>query len=132
MNDQPPSLGCARCGDCCDPVVLTPENAAVLTDPPPTADRYNLDFAAEHWHPRGQRPDGHLEYTCDQFDPDTRLCRAGDARPPVCAHYPWYGAGPTPHRAADLYPRCSYLLDVPAADRPQGARPLIPIEVIRR
>lgn len=89
-------------------------------------------FAAEHWHRRDTADeDGWVAFDCDQFDRGTRLCRAGDARPPVCRRFPWYGDGPGGERAASLFPWCSYLLDVPAAQRPEGSRPLIPIEVVR-
>ena len=160
------SLGCARCGDCCSPVILTPENAELMKTwagrdyvPDPADDagwqawlddgwtearetaverfqtsaptRQTADFAAKHWHLRTDSPEDASHYDCDQFDPGTRLCLAGDDRPPVCSRYPWYGDGPTAERAVDLYRCCSYLLDVPPADRPEGARPLIPIEVIR-
>jgi len=128
-----PTLGCARCGDCCDPVYLTPENAAKLADPGTTGDRASSEFAREHWHQRAQSPlPDHLAYDCDQFDPASRLCTAGDDRPPVCRYYPWYLDGPCAERAADLHSHCSYLLQVMPADRPEGSRPLIPIEVIRR
>lgn len=160
------SLGCARCGSCCDPVILTPGNVRLIETwtgrdyvPDPADDvgwlawlddgwaepretaierfqasastRHTADFAAEHWHLRADSPEDASHYDCDQFDPGTRLCGAGDARPPVCKNFPWYSDGPTGKRAEHLDLECSYLLDLPAADRPEGARPLIPIEVIR-
>jgi Fe-S-cluster containining protein len=126
------SLGCARCGACCDPVLLSSESVRILEDASAIGDQQTKTFAAEHWHQRGEPDgDGWVRYDCDQFDPDTRLCAAGDGRPPVCRYYPWYIDGPTAERAGGLHPQCSYLLDVAPAGRPEGARPLIPIEVVR-
>jgi len=96
---------------------------------PDGSTRRNADFAAQHW--RRRDGDAH-DYDCDLFDPATRLCAAQDAKPPICANFPWYGQAPTPERAADLDPRCSYLGDLEPAHRPEGSRPLIPIEVVRR
>lgn len=164
----PASLGCARCGSCCDPIIMTASNAKTLRawssqalegvpDPaddegwthwlndgwaedsrddaiakmrPDAPDRQTADFADVHWHLREEAPDGAQHFDCDQFDPDARLCKAGEDRPPVCRFFPWYLDGPTADRAEDLHSHCSYLLDLPAAGRPEGARPLIPIEVI--
>lgn len=127
------TLGCARCGSCCDPVLLRPESAQALEDAATVGDEATKAFAAEHWRRRGEPDeDGWIAYDCDQFDTDTRLCLAGESRPPVCSYYPWYLDGPTPGRAFGLHSWCSYLLDVPRADRPEGARPLIPVEVVRR
>jgi hypothetical protein len=86
--------------------------------------RADADFITEHWHPLG---DG--EYRCDRFDPARRGCMAYADRPPVCRNYPWYGREPW---ASDTDPpsRCSYLADLPRPDRPEGARPLIPLLVV--
>ena len=98
-----------------------------------SGNRYAGEFAAEHWRLRGEPDeDGWVRYDCDQFDPATRLCAAGDARPPVCKGYPWYGDGPTAERAESLHGHCSYLLDVAPEARPEGSRPLIPVEVLTR
>lgn len=136
MAEAQPSLGCARCGDCCDPVLLGPNAIAVIEGEVATgldADDETITFAREHWRRRGELDgDGWGRYDCDQFDPELRLCSAGDARPPVCRYYPWYADGPTSGRAATLHPRCSYLAEVPPEQRPEGSRPLIPIEAIRR
>lgn len=53
-----------------------------------------------------------------------------EGRPSVCRDFPWYGEHPIERRARSLDKGCSYLLDVPPAMRPEGARPLIPIEVV--
>lgn len=91
--------------------------------------REDIDFMAAHWTPVTGQPD---RYDCDQYDPRERACRAQDTKPPVCRDYPWYGEGPTPQRAAALDPQCSYLGDVKPEHRPEGSRPLIPIEVVTR
>ena len=50
----------------------------------------------------------------------------------MCRDYPWYGDDPvTSGRGRDLYRECSYLADVPPSQRPEGARPLIPITPAR-
>jgi Fe-S-cluster containining protein len=89
--------------------------------------RLNADFLTEHWH----RIDGLDNYSCDAFDPVHRRCTAYEERPPVCAGYPWYDRGPNAGTITKTGSRCSYLLDLPPAQRPEGARPLIPIEVLR-
>lgn len=91
--------------------------------------RKNADFLTEHWHPVEDKPDAH---SCDAFDSVHRRCTVYEARPPVCSGYPWYGEEPTPSRITRTGSRCSYLLDLSPADRPEGARPLIPIEVVQR
>jgi Fe-S-cluster containining protein len=104
------------------------EQAIAQYDPHGTR-RRNADFLTEHWHESAPGQDGPL-YACDRFDPDTRLCVAHEQRPPVCSGYPWYGRPPRP--GVILNPRCSYLLDIAPPERPAGARPLIPIEVVTR
>lgn len=110
---------CARCGDCCDPVVLMfkPEDMVGPSGP----------FAREHWQVVGQRVNRNdssdrVEYLveCDHFDKTTRLCTAHDSRPPICSGYPWYGAEPNRDRLLDA--RCSYQADV---------RTLLPIVEVR-
>ncbi len=127
---------CARCGDCCDPVILpltkkqvrernTPSGPFILANwrrisraealkrrPPPDG----LDY------PTGQR-----FYECAAFDPATRLCTAHDDRPPVCRRFPWYEQEPDAGRLGTLT-RCSFWADIPQADRPSWALPLIPKE----
>lgn len=131
------SLGCARgCGDCCDPVHLTFDQRDrmdywrdVVEDfwngaqPDPAG---SLPFMLAHWH-EFERYDGGARYRCDRFDPETRECTAHEDRPPVCSDYPWYGDDPVPGVTGG---RCSYLLDLPPDQRPEGSRPLIPIEVL--
>jgi Fe-S-cluster containining protein len=86
--------------------------------------RRDADFITAHWHPNDDGETWH----CDALDPDTRLCTVHEDRPPVCRDYPWYGEDPA-KRASHVGPECSYLLDVPPAERPEGARPLIPLTV---
>ena len=160
----PKSLGCAKCGACCQNLTVAADptggfdrwtTRALEGVPDPRVDwkhwlthgwtddqrelaerrydpdgglRADADFITEHWH----EIDGHPgNYRCDRFDPETLLCTAHDERPPVCRGFPWYGDGPSVERAANLDPACSFLLDVKPTDRPEGARPLIPVEVIR-
>lgn len=133
---QRSSLGCARCGDCCDPVHLAPDQRNIvdswrtyLAGNPGDAPRPGSDaaFILDHWHELEHRDTGST-YRCDRFDPDTRQCTAHDDRPRVCSQFPVYD-GPVDPEVCP--PRCSYLLDVAPADRPDGARPLIPLEVLR-
>lgn len=122
------SLGCARCGDCCERIVLDVDPRDPRWDvlPPENDARRSAVFIRAHWTATGERlAGGGSVWVCDRFDPETRTCAAHDQRPPVCEGYPWYGRAPEPQRIA--HGRCSFLLDVPAADRPAGARPLIPV-----
>lgn len=127
-------LGCARCGDCCENIWVRTslERLAQWRADGSYDDRpeqvYNIDFMVRHWHPNPPREDGEVSFSCDQFDPVHRLCLARDTRPPVCRDYPWYGAAPRDGVLTN--PRCSYLLDLKPDERPDGARPLIPIEVL--
>lgn len=127
------SAGCARCGNCCDPVIL--ESAifaasgqrARSQDSPHDNDR----FITQHWHPVGAYVDEGrtwLKLRCDMFDPVHRTCTAYDDRPPVCSRFPWYGHEPSGKVILD--PQCSFLADLPPSERPPGARPLIPLRVV--
>ena len=129
-----PTLGCARCGDCCDPVVMPPDfDPAAVEAEPGSRTAADLAFIRQHWTRRRPRDESDSHWTCDHFDPHGRTCAAYEQRPPVCQGFPWYRDGPTAERGQRLaHPRCSYLLDVPPAHRPESARPLIPIEVVRR
>jgi Fe-S-cluster containining protein len=90
-------------------------------------------FILQHWHPTGEvRWVGGVVQqilSCDQFDPVHRRCMAHETRPRVCSDFPFYGGEP---RANMREINCSYYLDVKPEDRPEGSRPLIPIEVITR
>lgn len=67
---------------------------------------------------------GVMYLACAYYDGQTQECRAYDQRPPVCRDFPWYGREPDGDFAEG---RCSYLLDVAPSERPDGARPLIPL-----
>lgn len=126
---------CARCGRCCDPVILLfdpQERAAeVFADPESSDDNLlNAAWMQDHWavvHSY-EDDDGDVvrRVRCDAYDPETRLCGAHDQRPPVCSDFPWYGkpssewAGSA--QAAALDPQCSFNADV---------RTMLPIVEVR-
>lgn len=87
-------------------------------------------FIAASMRPVGAE-NGQVKLECRYYDRDHAACRAYDRRPPMCSGYPWYGQEPT-GRAFGPHSRCSYQLDLPASGRPPGARPLIPLTVLRR
>jgi Fe-S-cluster containining protein len=89
--------------------------------------RANADFIAAHF---AETCDGH--WTCDAYDPEHGTCTAHEDRPPLCRDYPWYGEQPSADRAAHFSRQCSYLADLPPDQRPDGARPLIPLTVVSR
>jgi Fe-S-cluster containining protein len=127
---------CAGCGDCCESIVLSisPWEIDALAEETGGEDPI---FIRAHWTPTGETRDAAgnpgYEYVCRRLDPETRRCTAHDDRPHVCRGYPWYD-DPSPEgkvaRAPFLHRRCSHLIDVPAADRPAGSRPLLPLTVV--
>lgn len=129
---------CAGCGDCCNPVIIEADvyfrcgERARSEELPSGNDR----FITQHWRPISAwtAEDGTwcISARCDMFDPDSLACTAYDSRPPVCSGFPWYGDRPGPARAEGLLPHCSYLADLPPGQRPQEARPLIPLTVTAR
>lgn len=127
------SLGCARCGDCCDPIRLPVEfHPDTFQARPGSNAEQDLAFIREHWTATGEvTEDGSGLWRCDRFDSVERVCMAHEDRPPVCRNYPWYGREPGPGKIThDL--SCSYLLDLPPWERPAGSRPLIPVEDVSR
>lgn len=132
------SLGCARCGACCENIWLSRQHrgqieAAIARDDFESAGpeaHPNSSFILEHWTEVERTEDGESRYVCDAYDPDRRLCTAHADRPPVCSQFPWYGRQAGDLAGAVINKRCSYWLDVPPAERPPGARPLIPITVV--
>lgn len=127
---------CARCGGCCDPVTMRltkkqiRERTADPSGPFILANWRRISRAeANRRSPTlGTVPgDGYRFYECAKFDPDTRLCTAHEDRPPVCQGFPWYGKEPNGAYLRGL-PRCSFWADIPQADRPEWALPLIPKE----
>jgi Fe-S-cluster containining protein len=117
------SLGCARCGQCCQKAYINvqPFDLEMMA----RDGSVSAGFILEHWHLNADDPDS---YHCDMLGADG-LCTAYDDRPPVCEGYPWYGEDPL-IRVQYVGERCSYLLDVKPADRPDGSRPLIPLTVL--
>jgi Fe-S-cluster containining protein len=87
----------------------------------------NRVFIAENMRPSGAGG-GSIELTCRFYDRDHRACRAYAQRPAMCSGYPWYGREPDGSKPA--YGQCSYLLDVPPPERPEGSRPLIPLTAV--
>jgi Fe-S-cluster containining protein len=123
---------CSRCGDCCDPVIvvfdpkdLAAEKLADLPDDAPDWERYQYEFFRDHWTSTStfEVDEGFGRITvhrvqCDQFDRDSRTCRAHDRRPQVCSGFPWYGrpehdVESRAQVASSLSPRCSFNADVP-------------------
>lgn len=109
---------CSRCGDCCERIWSVPPAVveAMLARPPSLAmtrvEQSNYAtalFVTEHWTAT-QVSVSSARWSCDAFDPDTRLCTAHEARPPVCSGFPWYGQEPT--LTKELHPRCSFNADV--------------------
>lgn len=129
------SLGCARCGACCQSIPMTGLDRMIELQ----AEGQNVDnqrwqtdvtFMALHWTPTGEvTTHGTPTYRCDQYDPIHMLCAIQDDKPPVCQDYPFYSSTPESY-SPYLERQCSYLLDVSPEHRPDGARPLIPVEVI--
>lgn len=134
------SLGCARCGDCCNPVKIEfgtwvravgygrRYGAGNIADD----DRgYWADavFLASRCRPVGVRDDQVL-LECANWDGEHSRCRDYENRPPVCRNFPWYGREPGDENTM-IESRCSYLLDVPPDQRSEGSRPLIPLTVVR-
>lgn len=131
---------CSRCGDCCDPVILTfdPQQRAaeklselLFVAPPWVWHQY--EFLRDHWRTidtvevvEGDDTVTVYRVECDQFDRESRTCGAHDTRPQVCSGFPWYGREPDddlcePSRAS-LSPRCSFNADV---------RTMLPIVEVR-
>jgi Fe-S-cluster containining protein len=131
---------CSRCGDCCDPVIVTfdpqvyaTERLAAAGDEMQDWAKHQYEFFLAHW-----RSESHYQdvddpavtvhrVRCDQFDRDTRTCMAHDDRPQVCSGFPWYGRDPHSDGAkpcrCSLSPRCSFNADV---------RTMLPIVEVNR
>lgn len=85
-------------------------------------------FVSLHWHritkgeayyrlpPMGLYPGYYFQ--CDQWDADTKLCKAGDARPPICSGFPWYHGKPGERGLHPAFRRCAYWADVKPELRP--------------
>lgn len=140
------SLGCAKCGDCCEDLCLDTRHVDEGNrwwlywqrgGKKNTRTRQgmwpDIRFITSHWT-EVRRTGGQSVMRCDQFDTETRTCMAYEDRPPVCRDYPWYSdAGDAERirkRAPQIARRCSFLLDVAPEDRGPDARPLIPLTVL--
>lgn len=134
---------CSKCGDCCDPVIVTfdpavdaAERLAKRGDEMEDWARYQYQFFLDHWTSESTfvvEEGGGQEVTvhrvrCDQFDRETRTCLAHDRRPQVCSGFPWYGRPEGDNLrqpvADSLSPRCSFNADVPG-------RRMLPIVEVR-
>lgn len=131
---------CARCGSCCDPVILMfdPQERAAerLGSGEPLEDwsTQQYEFFRDHWTSTSTfeddldgEPVTVHRVRCDQYDPDTRSCMAHDTRPQVCSEFPWYGRDPNSegsrHIAHALAPQCSFNADV-------AGRKMLPIVAV--
>lgn len=138
-------MDCAGCGACCDPVWLglTPLELASAMARMQAGARVssadgeaNLRFIAGHMLPLDPQPEayldggpasssGHVAWSCDRYDPASRLCTAHDERPPICRGWPWYGDAPFPHDAMPA--SCSHNWDVTPAARGELVGRLLPL-----
>jgi Fe-S-cluster containining protein len=88
----------------------------------------DCSFVAAHWHRISQAEaaerlpgmgyPGAYFYACDMWDSETKLCRAGDGRPPICKDFPWYGRPPGERPLHRAFRRCAYWGDVDPELRP--------------
>ncbi len=130
------TAGCAGCGNCCERITISSSQATIAAKQ--THPRFGGVLARDAaFIQKWMRPTGEVVrvgaqvrqvWECAAFDPETRRCTQHAARPRMCSEYPWYGRPPTPTTIRE--PTCSYWLDVPPAERPEGVRPLIPLEVL--
>lgn len=155
----PLTAGCARCGECCEKIWLNADprrwSAKALEGIPDPRTEDGWAYWLEHGHKDADRdqvlanydPAGHKRadadftaahfaehcdghWTCDAYDPEHGECTAHEDRPPLCQGFPWYDEPPSAERAEHVHRECSYLADLPPADRGADARPLIPLTVI--
>lgn len=86
QSPEPGGLACAKgCAFCC---ILPGEDGGTITG----AEARALHAALR---PLAQEPDGRSWHprACPALDPDTRICRAYEARPVICRTYVSYDAG---------------------------------------
>lgn len=134
---------CARCGDCCErvaPQTSVPDLRRKLADPYYAGWNRNqaeriVQMLTERVDPDPNWDRKRPSYRCKHFNPETRECEAHEARPWMCAGYPWYRDGDllatyplitrlSPKRKPsvepelgsriplDFSPRCSFTADV--------------------
>jgi Fe-S-cluster containining protein len=134
------SLGCAGCGDCCNPVKVDFDQWARIVADVRAHDPAEVSFDGpamrEYWkdsiflagtcRPVGAG-NGFIFLECANYDTVHQSCRAYEQRTRICRGFPWYGREPDGQALNVADSRCSYLLDVPPSQRPEGVRPLIPI-----
>lgn len=138
LDRRAQSLGCARCGECCEFIVLSFDPRVENRDRAPGNAALYRDYWTVEWaddHGPGRWPTTGYVVTCKAYDAEHRACTHPD-RPPICRDYPWYSQHPTSDVTVDRkvltdgVTACSYALDAPGwADR--GLRPLLPVEVVR-
>lgn len=91
----------------------------------------NAEFMLAHWRPLPEDATAAMpRFSCDAFDPVTRLCTAHTHRPPICRGYPWYGEDPARFERPDLRigsSACSFWADVPLEKRPGAGLRLLPV-----
>lgn len=136
VSDQETGTACNGCGACCDPVVssVNPETldeeirlTGVLSGEGDAVK--SLLFIRDHWTFLRREGEERL-YSCDAFDPETRLCTAHEARPPICRGYPWYGRrrehlGPLSALMLRRYLGCEFWADLSPEIRPEGWAPVL-------
>jgi len=121
---------CSRCGDCCENIWTDWTRASLNYElalyPPSAPPDYSLNararntlFTNKHWHNIDGDPH---RWTCDAFDPVSRMCTAQENKPPVCVGYPWYeGTDGEREPSAETLrrsPRCSFWADLPTQTAP--------------
>ena len=132
------SLGCAQCGDCCDPVTVSADQLDVQQEwidywRGGGEDEAHGDvwFIATHMTELERDEQGRRRFQCHHFNQVTRQCEAYEQRPDMCMGFPWYGREPDEGSISRLPARCSFGLDVNPSLRNTDARPLIPLSVKR-
>lgn len=143
---------CAKCGDCCEAITFRGDWNNLIAwaawgrewrewawehlldgedggmDEADAKSVANSEFLLAHWRPLAEdAPLPMPRFTCDAFDPVTRLCTAHLTRPPICRGFPWYGEVPgEPYvRIGSL--RCSFWADVPLSKRPGANLRCLPV-----
>ncbi len=82
--------------------------------------RENARWFRDHFTVDGVDLDGHVRATCDAYDPDSRLCTAHDARPPICRRFPHYDNDDRPDPDLHLPAGCSYRWELDPGDPGRG------------
>jgi Fe-S-cluster containining protein len=123
------------CGACCTAISIPGTKKFIRAQNTHPEDKH---FILHHWHRIsrataaerlpglvvGGYGKGRVFYECDQYDSETKLCGAGEKRPPICKGFPWYSWPTKPADTLAPFPRCSYWHDVPREQWPEGIDPL--------